>query len=364
MRVAIRADAATHIGIGHVMRCLTLANALKMKGDEVSFVCRPFAGHLGERITAEGHGLYLLPPPSQTIKPPHPKQTPSHATWLGENWETDLAQTQIALNGKQFDWLIVDHYSLDNRWENEMRNFASKIMVIDDLADRRHDCDLLLDQNLGRSEREYKSRVSENCILLTGSKYALLRPEFKEWRDYSLKRRSTPQMKNLLITLGGIDKDNTAGKVLEALRESSLPTDCCITVVMGSSSLGLTAVRQTAKTMPWQVEVQVNVTNMADLMAGSDLCIGAAGSTSWERCCLGLPTIMMILGDNQRGVGSALEKEQAVFLCSNLSDIKEIINVHCGSAKRMNAMSQASRCVTDGSGLELVIRHIGNPIVN
>jgi UDP-2,4-diacetamido-2,4,6-trideoxy-beta-L-altropyranose hydrolase len=364
MHIAIRTDAATHIGIGHVMRCLTLANALKVKGANVSFICRPFAGHLGERITAEGHELYLLPPPSQTIKPLGHKQTPPHTTWLGENWETDLAQTQIALNRKQFDWLIVDHYSLDNRWENEMRNFASKIMVIDDLADRRHDCDLLLDQNLGRSEREYKSRVSENCILLTGSKYALLRPEFKEWRDYSLKRRSTPQIKNLLITLGGIDKDNTAGKVLEALRESSLPTGCCITVVMGSSSLGLTAVRQAAKTMPWQVEVRVNVTNMAELMAESDLCIGAAGSTSWERCCLGLPTIMMILGDNQRGVGSALEKEQAVFLCSDLLDIKEIVNVHCESTKRMNAMSQVSSCVTDGSGLELVIRHIRNPTAN
>ena len=180
MRVAIRVDAALHIGSGHVMRCLALANALKMGGANVSFICRPFAGHLGEHISAEGHRLNFLSPATQTITPPDPTQTPPHTTWLGESWETDLAQTQAMLKGKTLDWLIVDHYSLDIRWESAMRDFTDNIMVVDDLADRRHDCDLLLNQNLHDvKDSKYDRLISPECVRLLGLKYALLRPEFK-----------------------------------------------------------------------------------------------------------------------------------------------------------------------------------------
>jgi UDP-2,4-diacetamido-2,4,6-trideoxy-beta-L-altropyranose hydrolase len=212
MRVVIRADAASHIGTGHVMRCLALANALKEKGAEVYFVCRPFVGHLGEYIVAEGHQLHLLPPATQAVKPePDPKQSPPHEAWRGESWEADLDQTQVVLGEQYFDWLIVDHYSLDNRWESPMRKFFRKIMVVDDLADRLHDCDLLLDQTFGRSEEAYKPRVPKNCIVLTGSNYALLRPEFAELRDHSLKRRTKPEIKHLLVSMGGIDQTNATG---------------------------------------------------------------------------------------------------------------------------------------------------------
>jgi UDP-2,4-diacetamido-2,4,6-trideoxy-beta-L-altropyranose hydrolase len=358
MRVAIRADAATHIGIGHVMRCLTLANALKMKGAEVSFVCRPFAGHLGERIAAEGHELYLLPPPAQTIKPLDPKKIPPHATWLGESWETDLAQTQIALNGKQFDWLIVDHYSLDNRWENKMRKFASKIMVIDDLVDRKHDCDLLLDQTLGRNEGEYQHWVTENCTLLTGSKYALLRPEFVGLREYSLKRREKSEMKHLLICMGGVDQSNSTGQILDSLQTSLLPSYCRVTVVMGENAPWIDSVREQIKKMNWPTEIKVNVANMAQLMADSDLAIGAAGSTSWERCCLGLPTLMVILEKNQKDIGQALEREQAAILFSEACDIKKEINTLCQHPEKLDAMSLAATKITENYSLENVVKHM------
>jgi UDP-2,4-diacetamido-2,4,6-trideoxy-beta-L-altropyranose hydrolase len=358
MRIAIRADAATHIGIGHVMRCLTLANALKMNGAEVSFVCRPFAWHLGERITAEGHGLYLLPPPAQTIKPPDPKQTPPHAAWLGENWEIDLAQTQIALNGKQFDWLIVDHYSLDNRWENEMRKFACKIMVIDDLADRRHDCDLLLDQTLGRKEGEYQHWVTENCTLLTGSKYALLRPEFVGLREYSLKRREKSEMKHLLICMGGVDQSNFTGQILDALQTSILPSYCHITVVMGENAPWIDSVRKRVEKLTWPTEINVNVGNIAQMMADSDLAIGAAGSASWERCFLGLPTLMIVLAENQRDVGIALEQKQAVILLNKISDVKKAIELLCYSDEKLKSMSQASKNITDGCGVKIILKNM------
>lgn len=358
MRVAIRADAASHIGVGHVMRCLTLANALKAKGAEVSFVCRPFAGHLEERIIVEGHQLHMLPPATQTVKPePDLAYTPPHASWLGETWKTDLAQTQEMLGGGQFDWLIVDHYSLDAGWESAMRKFSSKIMIIDDLADRKHDCDLLLDQTYGCREETYKPWVPKSCTLLMGSKYALLRPEFPALREFSLNRRGNSQVKHLLVTLGGIDNDNITGKVLSELKESSLPEDCGITVILGAVPW-LETVRQIAKTLPWPIEVMVNVSKMAEIMANSDLCIGAAGSTSWERCCLGLPTLMMTLGGNQQGIARALEKKKAVILLDEMSDIAKTVRLLHNSAEKLNSLSQASMGITDGSGVETVVHYM------
>jgi UDP-2,4-diacetamido-2,4,6-trideoxy-beta-L-altropyranose hydrolase len=359
MRIVIRADSGNHIGAGHVMRCLTLANALREKGTEACFVCRDYSGHLGQRITDEGHRLHLLPTATQAIElVPDPAKSPPHATWLGESWGTDLAQTQVALDGKHFDWLIVDHYALDNRWESAMRSTCSKIMVIDDLADRTHDCELLLDQTLGRNEKEYSPWVPENTILLTGADYALLRPEFAEWRDYSLKRRAKSKMEHLLISMGGVDQSNATAQILEALQHCSLPTNCCITVVMGDTSPWLDDVREYVKKLTWPTQVKVNVSNMAQLMADSDLAIGAAGSTSWERCCLGLPAIMVVLAENQQNIGLALEQKQAVTLLHKISDIKKAVGLLCAPTGDLGNMSQACRNITDGSGVETLLCHI------
>ena len=359
MRVVMRTDAASHIGIGHVMRCLTLANVLQAKGAEVSFVCRPFAGDLAERIIAEGHRVHLLPPAMQAVKLELDlAQTPPYAAWLGESWETDLAQTRVALDGKVFDWLIVDHYSLDSRWESAMRKISRKIMVIDDLADRMHDCDLLLDQTLGRNDEEYKSWVPKDCTLLTGSNFALLRPEFAELRDYSLRRRAKPKMEQLLVSMGGVDQFNATGQLLEALQHSSLPPDCRIIVVMSDTSPWLDKVREQAKKLIQPTEVMVKVSDMAQLMADSDLSIGAAGSTSWERCCLGLPTLMVILAENQRGIGLVLEQEQAVILLKEIFDVKKAIGLLCDPTKKLSNMSQAARNVTDGSGAGIVLSYM------
>jgi UDP-2,4-diacetamido-2,4,6-trideoxy-beta-L-altropyranose hydrolase len=361
MRIAIRADAATHIGIGHVMRCLTLANALKMKGAEVSFVCRPFAGHLGERITAEGHGLYLLPPPSQTIKPLDLGQTPPHATWLGENWETDLTQTQIGLNGKQFDWLIVDHYSLDNRWENEMRNFASKIMVIDDLADRKHDCDILLDQTLGRNEEEYQHWIPENCTLLAGSNYALLRPEFEKLRVKTLeKRKNFNGVHRLLVAMGGIDQHNITANVLEAFDQVKWAVEPFIDVVLGSKALHLENVRQCAKDISLRAAVSVDVNDMALRMSDADFAVGAGGTTTWERCCLGLPVLVIQTAEHQ---SMSMENLRQLGGQMSLSSDGEITPrlISEGIAKlvfdneALSEMSRKASEICDGCGVQRVL---------
>jgi UDP-2,4-diacetamido-2,4,6-trideoxy-beta-L-altropyranose hydrolase len=361
MHIAIRADAATHIGIGHVMRCLTLANALKMRGANVSFICRPFVGHLGERVTAEGYGLYLLPPPSQTKKPLDLEQTPPHATWLGENWETDLAQSQIALGGEKFDWLIVDHYSLDNSWENEMRNFASKIMVIDDLADRKHDCDILLDQTLGRNEREYQPWIPENCILLTGSKYALLRPEFEKLRVETLeKRKNLNGVNRLLVAMGGIDQQNITANVLEALDQIKWTREPFIDVVLGGKALHLENVRQCAKDISLKATVSVDVNDMALRMADADFAVGAGGTTTWERCCLGLPVLVIQTAEHQSlSMRNLMQLGGQISLSSNGEITPRLISE--GIAKlvfdneALSEMSRKASEICDGYGVQRVL---------
>ena len=356
MRVVMRTDAASHIGVGHVMRCLTLANALRAKGVEVCFVCRPFAGHLGELIKREGHLLRLLPTATKVIKPKSAwEEGPPYVGWLGENWETDLDQTQAMLEGDKFEWLIIDHYSLDSHWERGMRKFSDNIMVIDDLADRMHDCDLLLDQTLGRSEEVYKALVPKKCVLLTGSDYALLRPEFAKLRDSSLKRRIKPKIEHLLISMGGIDQSNATGQVLESIKYSSLPKNCRITIVMSHIVPWLDKIREQAENLVWPTQLKVNAMNMAQLMTDSDLAIGAAGSTAWERCCLGLPTIVLVLAANQKETGLVLEKEKAVILIQQISDVEKAIRLLCDSAEKLSDLSLASRDITDGTGVAKVL---------
>ncbi len=363
MKAVFRVDAANHIGIGHVMRCLTLANALQARSIEAHFVCREHPGHMAERLCAEGYSLDLLAPPTQPIvQQPDLAHLPPHAAWLGESWEVDLAQTREALGDNQFDWLVVDHYALDNRWEQGMRDLARHIMVVDDLADRPHDCDVLLDQTLGCRPEVYSPLVPANCEFLTGAQYALLRPEFARLRSYSLKRRANAKLEHVSISLGGGDQHNVTGKVLAALKDCPLSTNCRVTVVMGAEAAWLKVVQKQALEMPWPTQVKVNVLDMAQLMADSDLAIGAAGSTSWERCCLGLPTLMVVVAANQQNIAEVLAAEKAVMLLGestglapNLRTAFENLNL---SPTKLTALSQRARNITDGQGVETVMRYL------
>ena len=369
MTVAFRADASLDIGIGHVMRCLTLAEALRADGAACHFICREHPGHLLDYIRKRGFAVSGLPSCKADELPlDETGKLPAHAHWLGCDWRTDARQTGEILAPLKPDWLVADHYALDVRWEDALRAHYGKLLVIDDLADRPHACDLLLDQNLGRAAVDYANLVPEHCTVLAGPRLALLRPEFAALREYSLQRRKTPALKHLLITMGGVDKDNATGQVLEALKSCPLPADCRITVVMGGKAPWLQQVREIAATMPWPTEVRVDISDMAQVMADSDLAIGAAGSTSWERCCLGLPTLLVVLAANQKpaalhmsraGISHTLRLDQA--LSSTLHHLVGEAATHPGW---LSAMSSKAAAVTDGNGSELVVdamMHSENP---
>lgn len=368
MKVVFRCDASIQIGTGHVMRCLTLADALTTKGADCHFVCRKHEGHLLEMIKQHGYKAYDLSfedyegnSSASGIKFPH-------ANWLGASQQEDAQQCIDIIKPIQPEWLIVDHYAIDISWEKTLRPYCKKLMVIDDLADRGHDCDILLDQTFGRHTQDYLDWVPKNCQVLCGSKYALLRPEFAQWRDYSLERRKEGQLKHLLINLGGVDKDNITTQILKGLKNSSLPEYCKITVVMGSTAPWIESVKAQAEALSWKTQVKSGVNNMAELMANSDLAIGAAGSTSWERCCLGIPTIMLVLAENQRQISSNLQNANSVYPISLESDLESDLESMIVNAVRyfteiqgvLEEMSGNASRILDGRGSALMIENMEN----
>lgn len=357
--IVFRADASIQIGTGHIMRSLTLADALSKTGAESHFICRAHEGNLAAFIRQRGYPVHLF---DMASTPSIEKTSLAHAEWLGASVAQDAAETALLLSRLNPDWLIVDHYALDERWETKQRQYAKKIMVIDDLADRQHDCDLLLDQNLGRADADYVKLIPPHCIRLIGPNYALLRPEFARLRPYSLQRRQAGSIQKLLITMGGVDKDNATGRVLQALRHSSLPDDCIITVVMGETAPCLNEVKALAARLPWIVDVRVNVRDMAQLMADSDLAIGAAGSTAWERCCLGLPTLMVVLADNQQFIADQLAVIGAGLILNGQSELQGqlclMLEEVISSGQLLDKLINGAASVLDGLGIEKIARHL------
>lgn len=344
------------------MRCLTLARALRAQRWECRFVTRTLPGHLAPQIDAAGFEVTLLPPPNGQV----PEAPPAHAAWAGVDWATDAAQTRAALM-KTPDWLVVDHYAFDARWQRAARPEGTKLVVIDDLADRPHDCDLLLDQNLGRVPGDYDGLVPNNCTRLTGPRYALLRPDFAEARAGALAARAGRGLQLLMISMGGVDAMDATSAVLEALRGCSLPEGLEISVIMGGQAPALERVRALARDMPRRTEVAVDVTNMAGRMASADLAIGAAGSTTWERCALGLPTIIVQIADNQAGIARALSDAGAALDPGPLfaQDFAHNLQAALAAAQsRMSAISERTADICDGDGTARVVAKLCPPTVS
>lgn len=352
MKVLMRADASRRIGSGHVMRCLALADGLRQQGAEVSFVCREAQGWLGALVEAHGYAMHPLPPGSLE------RDTSSgYATWLGETQEVDAQQTlQVCSEVGRFDWVVVDHYAIDARWERMLRHCCAKIMVIDDLANRQHDCDLLLDQNLITSvEDRYAALVPDDCVQLLGPRFALLRPAFRAERlaDGTKGRGQS----RLFVFLGGSDPDDYTSLVLDALQLLP-PGSISADVVVGAGNARAEALRLRCQGVPG-LRFHQQVADIERLMASADLAVCSAGSITWERCCLGLPAVTMAIADNQAMIGV---EAGAAGLSVHLGaakdlDAKEIADVIARLLESQDAlarMSAAARTTVDGLGVRRV----------
>ena len=310
MNVVFRADASITIGTGHVMRCLTLAEALREAGAESAFVCRELEGNLFGLIRARGFEVHVLPglePPTDPL------------TWTAAHPQEDAAQMASFLRTPA-DWLVVDHYGLERHWESEMREHADRLMVIDDLADRAHDCDLLLDQNDLWNPARYDALAPAHCQKLLGPAYALLRDEFRTARERW--PREVGEVARAFVFFGGTDPTNETSKALRALQRWREGKRLDLDVVIGGGNPHRAEVESLVSAMP-NALLHVQATHMAELMARADLSLGAGGSTTWERFCLGLPSLVVTTAANQETVSKALAEDDYHLLLGDHASVNE-----------------------------------------
>ena len=360
MKIVVRADASLTMGSGHIMRCLTLADRLKQQGHDISFICREHDGHLADLIGQKGFAVQLL---AKSNTADFIKQH-AHSEWLGASESDDFAECKPILQALKPDWLIIDHYAIGKNWEQQAKRLLPnlKILAIDDLADRTHDCEILLDQNFGRKNEDYQPLVPSHCQRLLGTRYTLLRDEFASWRAISLNRRKSVQPpNNILVNLGGVDNDNVTLKILQSLntfvQQSTQAFN--VTVVMGKTAPHIESVQRFAKRASFACAVLVNVTNMAQLMANADLAIGAAGSTTWERCCLGLPMVLIVLADNQQVIAKALADKNVVKVVTDMATLDEQLPCLLSElADNYKKFSHQSAKLVDGQGAKRVAHWI------
>ena len=346
----IRVDTTNQIGTGHFMRCLALGGALRRRGAHVKFISRQIPTRMRELAIKNGHEVASLPPArcsGTTDELPH-------AHWLATSQSDDAEATIEALAGKHVDWLIVDHYSLDARWESALRQCSASILAIDDLADRVHECDMLLDQNLYDDIARYSSKVPTHCRLLLGPKYALLREEFREARA-SMRTRDGA-VRRILILMGGVDADNLTVRAIDAV--SQLPRSFDVDVVISVRNPAREDIAEACKEHRYALHVQP--LNIAKHMEVADLAIGAGGSTLWERCCLGLPTICITEATNQVPIAAALHAVGAVV---NLGDKAMVSAVDLAAALSslierrdvLTSLSATAGQLVDGRGTDRVV---------
>lgn len=353
-KIAVRVDASIAVGTGHFMRCLTLTKNLKRQGAQIRFVCRELPFHLQTMLLENGIEYKPLCGGEEVVT-----GDLAHSHWLPVGQEADMRSTIDALADHCWDWLIVDHYALDLRWESAMRLIAKRIMVIDDIADRQHDCDLLLDQNYyADMQLRYESKTSDHCRLLLGPRYALLREEFRELRKRVLPR--TGHVKRILVFFGGVDADNYTGLAVHALSELGV-CGIQVDVVIGEQHPFREIIEASCAAEGYLCHVQTN--RMAELMAAADIAIGAAGSASWERCCLGVPALLIALADNQVEIAKELDsvggciylgsKEVATILITQRI-IANLFNMH----EQLERVSKCAFSMVDGLGVDRVCQEL------
>lgn len=346
MNIAFRADASAQIGTGHVVRCLTLARALQRIGAHIRFVCRHITPFLQAEIEKARLELVILPPASGT------NGDGAYAAWLGTSQGRDAAETRLAMKDRHWDWLIVDHYALDARWETALRPACGKLLAVDDLANRPHDCDALLDQNLALSCDRYDQLAPKTCRRFEGPRYALLRSEFLQARD---QRARADIERRLNIFFGGTDP---AGATLMALDVLAVMSDqrLAVDVITGSDNPHREDIGRRCAALAG-ASLHVQPPSIADLFSRATLGLGAGGTASWERCCTGLPTIIVSTAENQLAGSAALARARAAIdmgplECLSPEKLSAMLSRLMAKPWLLGAMRRRAAALVDGRGTE------------
>ncbi len=332
-----RVDGSAALGGGHLRRCAVLADRLVRAGWRVAF-----AGLMNPEIIevpGAAHGFEI-----QVVD-----QSADGPRKLRNAWPDGC------------DLLIVDHYQLDQAFESQCRGWAQRILVIDDLANRRHNCDTLVDQTPGRDAREYQNIVSAGCALFMGPEFALLDPRFAVARNGF--RRDFGAVRRLLVTFGYADLFGLTALALEGILQSGI--EAAVDIVFGFEPPDIARVRELASRLPPESQIHVNTRDMVSMIMRADVAVGAGGVSSLERCCLGLPSLLVTLAENQQGNTDALVRRGAVVALGCPGDIdpaviaRELRGLFADREKR-EAMGVAAALVTDGSGVERIVQYVAD----
>jgi UDP-2,4-diacetamido-2,4,6-trideoxy-beta-L-altropyranose hydrolase len=362
MNIFIRTDASVLIGSGHVMRCLTLAQELRDRGNDVQFICREHVGHLAQIIKVKKFNVILLPQNSTlNIFDYHPVDKKNI---LGVSEEQDAEQTSEVISDIRPDWVIVDHYALGAIWHSYIYNYCNNIMVIDDLANRHYECDILLDQTYRREKFQYQKLVPKKCKVYTGSNYALLRTEFLKLREQSIEsKKYFEKVQHILVSMGGTDPDNVTEIILKGLFLVSWSRIVTVDIVLGDKAPHIKAIKEINNSDSIKINVITNTNNMAKLMLNADIAFGAGGTTTWERCCLGLPSLLVISAENQVDIVNNLQSDGVIINLgwhSKLEslNIKELVEKLIEDNRALLSMSKKGFNVCDGLGTQRVASNL------
>jgi UDP-2,4-diacetamido-2,4,6-trideoxy-beta-L-altropyranose hydrolase len=358
MNVFLRTDSSLSIGSGHIIRCLNLAKALKKTGAQCLFISKDHRGNILEKIREENFPLKVITVP----------ETSNHyirdeKSWLNGS-QTDDAEQFIALvteSGIAPDIVIVDHYSLDHEWEARVkaRFPAARLVIIDDLCNRPHCSDLLIDQTFQRSADEYALLNNNNGKILAGTKYALINPDFSKLRNQSIARKDHLILpKKLMLTMGGVDAHNVTGKILGFLEQLDFKNIEKITAILGAACPHNAEIKRLAEQSKYEIEVLMNVSNMAELMLEHDFAIGAMGGTTWERCVMGLPAVNVAIADNQNTIAKNLAEAGAVVLSADKLDCSLMNNALNHMISHYHDQRILAMSICDGQGLSRNIQEI------
>jgi len=337
--VALRAEAAPATGAGHVVRCLALAEALRARGARCLLVGAQLPGALPDWIAAAGLDLLRLP------------------SGIATGSVEDAKATREAIDDLGCGWLVVDGYGFDARWESAVRAPGLRLLAIDDLAGHAHDVDMLVDHNPGRDAGDYRGFVAADARVLAGPAYALLRPEFARARAESLAARQQASLRRVLVAMGGSDPPDATSAALRALAGSPDAQALEVSIVLGSQAPALAQVQALLPALPFATRLLVDSRDMAGELSGCDFAIGAGGGGALERCCLGVPSLTVVLAENQRGGSRALAEAGATLLADSpgalASDVPHAL-AQFSSPARLRGMSAAAAALVDGQGADRI----------
>lgn len=351
MKVAIRVDASTRMGIGHMKRCLSLARALGRLDAQVSFVVRDLGLDSSAWVRGAGFAVFCLPPPSAAAEPIG-NDSPAHAGWVAVPQLLDAEQTYAMLERQAPDWIVVDSYAFDAHWHERMRQLSgARLCVIDDLADRPLKAALLVDHNLAADHRKkYGSRAVGVDRILGGPRFALLDPSYEQAPVYRFSR----EVRSIGIFMGGTDPWNASEAAVVACRDVAGFAGL-IEIAATAANPHLSSLQALCATRPG-LSLQLDVPDLSAFFARHDLQIGAGGGAAWERCCIGAPTIAAVMADNQKASLAELAAFGAVCKV-DVIDPPSLGRHVAGLIEDSAARAELARCsrqLVDGKGAKRV----------